>query len=161
LSQLAQLAENEGDVPLALKYQRQLEKAAPTNRDHKLKLAQLLVRAGESEEAATIWVDLVSGASEPHRTHQAIDQLINQGKAETAGGIGARGTAPEPGAGELLSGEGPARAVAEKREDAARRFRAILELKLSDDELSAAAKYAKRQRPGRPAGTAATSTTTA
>jgi len=32
LTQLATLAESEGDVNLALKYQRQLEKAAPNNR---------------------------------------------------------------------------------------------------------------------------------
>src|SRR5262245_42597338 len=39
LSQLSSLAESEGDIPLAVKFQRQFEKAAPSNRDAKLRLA--------------------------------------------------------------------------------------------------------------------------
>src|SRR5581483_843173 len=46
----------------------------------------------------------------------------------------------------------------EKREEATRRFKALLDLKVRDDELSAAAKFQKRQKPGRAAGAAATPT---
>src|SRR5262249_47621382 len=51
LNQLSTLAENEGDIATAVKYQRQWEKAAPNNRDAKLRLAQLLVRSGDVDEA--------------------------------------------------------------------------------------------------------------
>ncbi|HEY1377965.1 MAG TPA: DUF1583 domain-containing protein, partial [Gemmataceae bacterium] len=158
LAQLSQLADSEGDVPLAVKYQRQLEKAAPNNRDHRLRLAQLLARAGEAEEAASVWVDLVTTETEPHRTHQAIDALLNQEKPETALAVLSKLLAQKPGDWELLYREGSALAALDKREEAARRFRAVLDLKVPDDEPSAAEKFKKRQRSGRQAGTLPRST---
>jgi tetratricopeptide (TPR) repeat protein len=158
LGQLATLSENEGDIVSAVKYQRQLEKAAPNSRDVRLKLAQLLVRVGESEEAAGIWVDLVAGEPEPSRNLQAIDQLIGAGKAETALAILSRLAAQKPGDWDLLYREGAALASLEKREDAARRFRAVLDLHVPDDELGAIAKAKKKQKPSRTAGASLRST---
>src|SRR5437899_11191131 len=66
LGQLVGLCEQEGDVAAALKYQRQLIAAAPNNYDQKLKLAQLLTRSGEAEEAAELWVNLIADQMEPH-----------------------------------------------------------------------------------------------
>src|SRR5262249_21294507 len=84
LLQLSQLAENEGDVALAVKYQRQMTQAAPSNRDAQFRLATLLVRTGEAEEAAALWTQLVTGESEPHRVLQALDALLQNGKHDTA-----------------------------------------------------------------------------
>ena len=47
LGQLSTLCEQEGDLAAAVKYQRQLNVAAPNNFDNKLRLAQLLTRSGE------------------------------------------------------------------------------------------------------------------
>src|SRR5262245_60146595 len=80
LHQLVGLCEQEGDLAAAVKYQRQLNAAAPDNYDHRLKLAQLLTRGGEADEAADIWIKLVTGQTEPHRNLTAIDQLITAGK---------------------------------------------------------------------------------
>ena len=67
LGQLSTLCEQEGDLNAALKYQRQLNLAAPNNFDQQLRLAQLLTRSGETDEAAEIWVKVVSKQTEPHR----------------------------------------------------------------------------------------------
>src|SRR5437762_14215620 len=73
LGQLVTLCESEGDIASAVKYQRQLNAAAPNNHDHQLKLAQLLTRSGEPDEAADIWLKLAAGETEPHRNPQALD----------------------------------------------------------------------------------------
>src|SRR5207237_4378254 len=84
LGQLSYLCDQEGDLAAAVKYQRQLNIAAPSNHDHQLRLAQLLTRTGEADEAADIWVRLVSKDSEPHRNLGAIDQLLTASKHEAA-----------------------------------------------------------------------------
>ncbi|MCI0457302.1 MAG: tetratricopeptide repeat protein, partial [Gemmataceae bacterium] len=160
LQQLSNLAENEGDVALAIRYQRQLVVAAPKNRDARLRLAQLLVRAGESEEAATIWVDLVADEPEPHRTLQAIDSLHTHGRHDTVLAITSRLLAQKPGNWELLYREGAALGALEQREEAVRRFQALLDLRLPDAELGEIAKYQKKQKPGRAVGTAVRTTYT-
>ncbi|HTK76315.1 MAG TPA: tetratricopeptide repeat protein, partial [Gemmataceae bacterium] len=157
LGQLSQLAENEGDTATSLKYQRQLEKAAPTNRDVRLRLAQLLVKTGESEEAATIWVDLVANEPEPYRNHQAIDAVIGAGKHEAALAILIRLLSQKPTDWELIYREGVTLSALNRRDDAAKRFRVLLDLKMSDETESAAAKWRKKQKPGRQAGLSPTS----
>jgi len=135
LAQLSSLCEQEGDLPAAVKYQRQLNAAAPSNYDHQLRLAQLLTRTGEPDEAADIWVRLVSKDTETHRNLSAIDSLLTAGKLEGALAIISRLLLQKPGNWELLYREGAALAALERREEASARFRAIMALKLPDDEL--------------------------
>src|SRR4029077_2248374 len=138
LQQLSQLSENEGDAALALKYQKQYVQAAPNNHDGQLRLAQLLVKAGESEEAAAIWVKLVAGEPEPHRNLQAIDALFSHNKADTVLAITRKLLAQKPGDWELLYREGAALATLDRQEEATRRFQTVLDLRLPDDEEGAA-----------------------
>jgi tetratricopeptide (TPR) repeat protein len=147
LAQLSSLAESEGDLPLALKYQRQLTNAAPSNRDGLLRLAQLLVKAGESDEAAAIWVKLAEDESEQHRTLQAIDGLLANQKPETALAVTTRLLTQKPGDWELLYREGAALAALKRIDEAARRFQAILEMRHADDEESASLKAFKKKKP--------------
>jgi tetratricopeptide (TPR) repeat protein len=135
LGQLSQLSEQEGDAQAALKYQRQFAAAAPQNFDAQVRLAQLLLKAGEGDEAADVWVKSVAEMNEPHRNLQAIDTLVTSKKEDTALAILSRMLAQKPGNWELLYREAAILAGRGKKDDAAARFKAILALKLPDDEL--------------------------
>ena len=137
LGQLATLCDQESDFAAAVKYQRQLTAAAPNNYDHQLKLAQLLTKSGESDEAADIWVKLVANEPEPHRNLTAIDQLLTATKYDAALAILARMLAQKPGQWELMYREGAALAAKGKTDEAGQRFKAILALRQPDDELGA------------------------
>ncbi|HTU17039.1 MAG TPA: DUF1583 domain-containing protein [Gemmataceae bacterium] len=152
LQQLSKLAENEGDTAQALKYQRQWAKAAPKSHDAQLGLAQLLVKAGESEEAAAIWVKLVADEPRPHRNLQAIDALLAHGKSDTVLAITRRLLAQKPDNWELLYREGVALVNLERQEEAGQRFQTLLDMRLSDDEEGASLKASKKQKPGRAVG---------
>jgi tetratricopeptide (TPR) repeat protein len=154
LQQLSKLAENEGDTAQALKYQRQWAQAAPNNHEAQLGLAQLLVKSGDSDEAATIWVKLVADEPQPHRNLQAIDSLLSHGKFDTIVAITRRLLSQKPNNWELLYREGIALAKMDRQDEAAQRFQALLDLRLSDDEEGAALKANKKQKPGRAAGAA-------
>jgi tetratricopeptide (TPR) repeat protein len=151
LGQLSTLCEQEGDLQAALKYQRQLNAAAPSNYDHQLRLAQLLTRTGDADEAADIWVRLVSKDTEPHRNLQAIDSLLTAGKFEGALAILSRLLLQKPGNWELMYREGAALAAMEKGEESATRFKAILALKHPDDEMSEITKHQIEQAKKKPA----------
>jgi tetratricopeptide (TPR) repeat protein len=160
LTQLGLLSEQEGDVPAAIKYQRQLLGSAPNNYDGQHRLAQLLTRSGESDEAADIWVKLAANETEPHRNLASIDSLFTAGKHDTGLAILNRLLARKPGSWELLYREGAALEARSKTDEAAKRFQALLALNLSDDELSENAKYQikqakkKQQLPSAPANNA-------
>ena len=145
LGQLVSLCEQEGDPGAALKYQRLVVTAAPNNHDHHLKLASLLTRTGEADEAAEIWVKLVAGETEPHRTIQSIDQLISAGKNDAALAILGRLVLKKPNDWELIYREGMTLSAKNKTDDAAARFKALLALKAPDDELGEIAKYQIKQ----------------
>ncbi|HEY7326940.1 MAG TPA: tetratricopeptide repeat protein, partial [Gemmataceae bacterium] len=152
LQQLSKLAESESDTAGALKYQRQWAQAAPNNHDAQLGLAQLLVKAGEADEAAAIWVKLVADEPQPHRNLQAIDALLGHGKADAVLAITRRLLAQNPANWELLYREGVALNELQRPDEAVQRFGAILDLRLSDDEEGAAQKANKKQKTGRAAG---------
>jgi tetratricopeptide (TPR) repeat protein len=141
LGQLVALCESEGDLTSALKFQRQLNAAAPNNYDHQLKMAQILTRAGEADEAADIWVKLVAGETDPHRNLSAIDQLLTAGKYDAALAILARMVAQKPGNWELIYREGATLVAKGRADEAAVRFKALLALKTADDELSEITKH--------------------
>jgi tetratricopeptide (TPR) repeat protein len=162
LGQLSTLCEQEGDLAAALKFQRQLVAAAPNNYDHQLKLAQLLTKGGEPDEAADIWVKLVANEPEPHRNLAAIDQLLTATKYDAALAITSRLLARKPGNWELMYREGAALAGKGKTAEAGNTFRAILALRQPDDELGAVLKHrydeAKRKAKNpdaKPGGSAA------
>ena len=145
LGQLGALCEQEGDLAAAVKYQRQLNIVAPDNYDHQLRLAQLLTRTGEADEAADIWVRLTANETEPHRNLSAIDSLLTASKFDAAVAVLSRMLARHPGNWELLYREGAALAMRGKLDEAAVRFNALLAMNRPDDELSEIAKYKIKQ----------------
>ncbi|HSQ54318.1 MAG TPA: tetratricopeptide repeat protein, partial [Gemmata sp.] len=160
LTQLVTLCETEGDIAAAVKYQRLLNTVAPNNYDHQLRLAQLLTRSGDADEAADIWVRLIANETEPHRNLTAIDQLLTAGKFDSGLAILSRMLAQKPGNWELLYREGAALVAQGKPQEAATRFAALLALKFPDDEQSEITKsqiaQAKKRattapKPGQPA----------
>ena len=138
LGQLSQLSEQEGDLPSALKYQRQLAAVSSQSFDAQVRLAQLLLKTGEGEEAAAVWVKSIAEVNEPHRNLQAIDQLASTDRQDAALAILSRMLANRPGQWELLYREGAILAGKGKPDEAAARFKAILALKLPDDEMGEA-----------------------
>ena len=80
LQQLSKLAEEEGDLETAARYQKQQNELAPSD-DGSSRLAQLYARSGELEEAEAVWSKMASGKSDRHRIFGAIDSLLSQKKA--------------------------------------------------------------------------------
>ncbi len=164
LTQLSNLAEQEGDLATAAKYQKQAVEIAPTN-EGTARLAQLYLKAGEVSEAEAVWSRLAAENEEPARILAAVDNLLSHGKPETVLAITERMLVKQPGDWEALYREGVALNALARPADAARRFRSILELKLGDDEPSLMVK--SRQKGSRtagrrdpPASTTATASTT-
>ncbi len=88
LQQLVQFAESEADTAAAVKYQRQLNQAAPS-KEGEGRLARLLVRAGEVEEAGAIWARLAAGEQDVGGALKLLDRL-----AEFPAGRPGQATAP-------------------------------------------------------------------
>jgi predicted Zn-dependent protease len=144
LLQMSKLAEEEGDLESAARYQKQLNDLAPTD-EGATRLAQLYARYGELEEAQAVWSHMAADKGESaHRILQAIDSLLGHKKAQPVAEITASMVRKEPGDWEALYRQGVALADLDKREEAARSFRALLALRLGDDEKSAIVKARTR-----------------
>ena len=152
LLQLSNLAEQEGDIATAAKYQKQATDLAPTP-EGTARLAQLYLRAGEVSEAEAVWSRVAGENEEPARILTAVDSLLSHGKHETVLAITERMLVKQPGDWEALYREGVALEALAKPADATRRFRSILDLKLGDDEPSLLVK-ARKKTSGTP-GTSA------
>lgn len=150
LQQLSSLLEAEGDLSEAVKYQQHLVRLAPS-KEAEMRLAMLLSRSGQVEEAGVIWQHLTEKEEDPANVLRAVDSLINSGKRETALAITERILREEPNNWEALYREATALAN-DKPAEAAARCRAILELRLDDDEPSSAAKALKRRASQQPSG---------
>jgi tetratricopeptide (TPR) repeat protein len=143
LQQLSKLAEEEGDVESAAKYQKQLNELAPTD-EGATRLAQLYVRFGDVDEAQAIWSKMAAGQKETHRVLQALDSLIGNDKPKAVQEIAEAMVLKDPRDWEALYRQSVATANLPKPDDAARLFRALLDLRLDDDEKSAIVKARKR-----------------
>lgn len=150
LQQLASLAEAEADYASAAKYQKQIMEAAPTE-EGMIKLAQMYVRAQDYGEAEAIWSRQAAEDKDEGRILEAIDNLIANNKPEPVLAITDRLVRKQPGDWEALYREGTALALMNRNEDAARRFRAILDLKLNDDDKGQIS-LARNRTNKRPAG---------
>ncbi len=156
LLQLSSLAEMEGDIAGAAKYQKQAVDIAPSP-EGTARLAQLYLRAGEVGEAESVWSRVAGENAEPARVLAAVDSLLSHGKPETVLAITERMLVKQPGDWEALYREGVALEALGKPAEAARRFRSILDLKLGDDEPSLLVK-ARPKPNGAKAATGAGST---
>ncbi len=156
LNQLSLLAEAEGDSAVAAKYQKQLVEIAPTD-EGSARLAQLYLQANEVADAEAIWTRMASGGEpESFRVLMAVDSLLGQNRREVVLGITENLLRKQTGNWEALYREGAALAGLNRPDDAAKRFRAILDLKGTDDTQGSLARARKRMgnRPGDPAAAA-------
>ena len=136
LQQLSKLAEEEGDLETASRYQKQQNDVAPSD-DGASRLAQLYARSGELEQAEAQWSKMASGKSERYRIFGAIDSLLAQKKAGAVAEIADAMVRKDSHDWESLYRLGVSLFDDGKPDLAAERFAALLELANSDDELSA------------------------
>src|SRR5205085_12241340 len=127
LHQLSTLAENEGDIAAATKYQQQLARQSP-NKENDTRLAVLLAKGGELEEAGAIWTRLTLNEQDPHKVLQSLDSLAGNNKFDTALAVTERMLRDKPQNWEALYREGVALAELNKPAEAGRRFRALLQI---------------------------------
>ena len=143
LQQLSKLAEEEGDLESAAKYQKQLVDLAPSD-EGSLRLAQLYVRFGDIDEAQALWSRMASGQKETYRVLQAIDSLLGNDKAKAVVEITETMVRKDPRDWEAVYREGVAYARLGKPDEAVQRFRTLLDLRLDDDDRSAIVKARRR-----------------
>ncbi len=140
LSQLVKLCEAGGDLEAAVKFQQQLLKIVP-GKEETMRLAQLLMKSGETEEAKALMGQAVVDEKDPIAVLKSIDSLLNQGNNDQALSMIQKLTAEQPRNWDLLYREGVSLAKSkDKSVEARSRFEAILALNLSDDEESLLAK---------------------
>src|SRR4029079_2528627 len=83
LLQLSKLAEGEADLATAIKHQEQLAKLAP-GAETEYRLATLLSRAGDNQEAASIFVRLATKEEDKEKSLRNIDSLLTGGAHDNA-----------------------------------------------------------------------------
>ena len=149
LTQLVKLCEMDGDLEAAIRFQHQLLKSAP-GKDGTMRLAQLLMKSGESDEATALMNRITIEEKDPETVLKSIDSMLNQRNFEQALRIAEKLTRDQPKNWELIYREGFALAQSkEKSAEAASRFEAILAMKLDDDEMSLSAKNQLKKTQGR------------
>ncbi len=156
LTQLANLAEAEGDVASSARYMKQVVDLTPSP-DATQRLAGLYLKAGEVSEAEAVWSKLASGDGDVARAFSAVDSLLGSGKNETVLTLTERMLLKRPNDWDALYREGVALTNLSRPADAARRFRAILDQRtVNDDDLAAIPKSKKKGAgsAARPAGVA-------
>jgi tetratricopeptide (TPR) repeat protein len=152
LQQLSKLAEEEGDLEGAAKHQKQLNELAPSD-EGQLRLAQLYVRHGEIEEAQGIWTRMALDQKDTNHMLQAIDRLLGTEKPAAVLEITEAMIRKDPHDWEALYREGLALAEMGKKDDAAQRFRRLLDLRRSDDDKGAYARARSRNPQTQSVGT--------
>src|SRR5439155_3836798 len=83
LLQLSKLAESESDVASAVKYQEKLAKLAPGS-ETEYRLATLLTRAGDNQEAAETLIRLAAEEADKEKLLRNIDSLLASKQEEIA-----------------------------------------------------------------------------
>ena len=117
LKQLSKLAEEEGDIESAARYQKQLIELAPSDEELS-RLAQLYARSGELEEAQAVWSKMASGKGGTFHVYQAIDNLLVHQKPQPVVEITEAMVRKDPRDWEALYREGAALAALQKPEEA-------------------------------------------
>lgn len=147
LQQLVKLCEQDGDLDAAVRFQQQMNKVAP-GKDGTMRLAFLLMKMGDTEEATALLTRATAEEKDPEQLIKSIDSLLAQKNFEQVLGITDRLVRDQPKNWELLYREGVALAST-KPEDAARRFEAILALNIPDDEPTLIARNQAKKNQAR------------
>ena len=153
LQQLSKLAETEGDLPAAVKYQEQLAELAP-GPETEYRLATLLSASGQGQESAEILIRLTTREEDPEKLLRNLDSLLSAGQYETALLITDAKLREAPQNWELLYREGLALVKLSRSAEARQRFDAILSLALADDEPGIAEKNRRAKEAKTPSAPA-------
>src|SRR4029079_10072974 len=105
LLQLSKLAENESDLATAVKHQETLAKLAP-GAESEYRLATLLSRAGDNQEATAILDRLASKEEDKEKLLRNFDSMLAGGQEETALAVLEPKVRENPGDWELLYRQG-------------------------------------------------------
>jgi tetratricopeptide (TPR) repeat protein len=155
LQQLSSLAESEGDLAEAAKYQQQLHEVAPSD-ESATRLAQLYLRSGAVTEAEALWSRLATDQQDGLRILQAVDNLLAHGKYDTVLEITERIIRKDPANWEALYRQGRALSALYRHGEAALRYQALLNLRVDDDEQGTISRARRKPPAGaRVAGTPA------
>lgn len=147
LQQLVKLCEQDGDLEAAIRFQQQMNKAVP-GKEGTIRLAQLLMKSGERDEAMAMLNKATAEEKDPEQLIRSIDSLLTQKNFEQVQAITEKLVRDQPKNWELLYRDGVALAPT-KPEEAARRFQAILALNIKDDEETLSAKNQAKKNQGR------------
>jgi tetratricopeptide (TPR) repeat protein len=143
LQQLSKLAEEEGDLETAARYQKMHEELAPGD-EGQARLGALLAKAGELEEAQEVWSKAASGKSQSFRVFLAMDNLLYHGRPLPVLEITETMLRANPQDWEALYRQGVALEQLGKPIEAAARFQKLAELTVGDDQKSAHAEALAR-----------------
>ncbi len=146
LHQLSKLAEEDGDSESAARYQKLHEELAPSD-EGQARLANLLVKSGDLEEAMAVWSKAAAGKSQSFRVYLAMDNLLSNGKPLPVLEITEGMLRTDPQNWEALYRHGLALEQLGRLKEAAGQFAKLSDLKVGDDEKSAFAK-AMARNPG-------------
>ncbi|HIK94260.1 MAG TPA: hypothetical protein EYG03_20135 [Planctomycetes bacterium] len=155
LEELGRLAEQEGDFPSAVDYQKQRNQLAPSD-NGTVRLANLLVRSGQVEAADDLWTRLSQTNTEPHRLIKSIDNLITVNNPATARRICNQMLQQNNRDWEVLLRLAVIDWKQERPADAVIRCDQLLALDITNDTPSQEQEYIRSRRSTLPAGTANT-----
>lgn len=148
LTQLVKLCETDGDLEAAVKFQQQLLKASP-GKEGTMRLAQLLSKSGETDEALSIMARVTAEEKDPETVLKSLDSMLSSGNYESALHAAEKLSRDQPGNWELLYREGYALGKIKEKGEAARTiFESILALKIPDDEPSVSEKNRLKKGQG-------------
>ena len=130
----------------AARYQRMHEELASSD-EGQARLAVLLAKSGDLEEAQAVWSKAAAGKSQTFRVFLAMDNLLLGGKPQPVLEITEGMLRADPQNWEALYRQGLALEQLGRPKEAAARFAKLIDLPVGDDEKSAFAK-AQAKNPG-------------
>ncbi len=142
LHQLSKLAEEDGDAENAARYQKLHEELAPSE-EGQARLATLLFKSGDLEEAQAVWSKAATGKSQSFRVFLAMDNLLSNGKPLPVLEITEGMLRTDPQNWEALLRQGLALEQLSRPNEAATCFGKLIDLPVGDDEKST---FARAQR---------------
>ncbi len=143
LEQLSKLAEEEGDLETAARYQKLHEELASSD-EGQARLASLLAKSGDLEEAQAVWSKAAAGKNHSFRVFHAMDNLLSNGKPLPVLELAEASLRTNPEDWETLYRQGLALEQLGRLTEAAARFPKLIVLPVGDDEKSAFAKALAR-----------------
>ncbi len=146
LTQLANLAEAEGDIAGAARYLKQVVDLSPSP-EATQRLAGFYLRSGQVDEAEAVWAKMAAADQDASRAYSAIDGLLANGKNEVVLTLTERILLKRPNDWDALYREGVTLMNLNRPLDAAKRFQSILDLRDNDDSLAAIPRSRRRRGP--------------